>query len=99
MIKKDFNRYRTWSFNLKRMPKEKIERPKILDLMLEYAEKFDKEFVFAREDFYDINGKVYLGEITFTPSNALSFFKNREQRLFMGSLIDLTKIKPHLFNK
>ena len=82
----------------KRSPNVKIEKPKHLDLMIDYAKKLSKDFVFVRVDFYDLNDTLYLGELTFTPSNILMPFKNEAQRLYLGSLLDITKIKPSLFN-
>lgn len=54
---------------------DKIKRPKGLDEMKKYAEILSKGLPEARIDFYDINGKVYFGEITFSigvDSNALN---------------------------
>ena len=82
-----------------RDPNITIKKPKNLNLMIDYATKLSKEFVFLRIDFYEINDIVYLGELTFTPSNCLMPFKNKEQSLYLGSLIDITKIKSSLFNK
>ena len=75
-----------------------IEKPKNLDLMLIYAEKLSKEFVFVRVDFYETNGKLYLGELTFSPSNNNMPYKNQKQRVYLGNLLDITKINPSLFN-
>ena len=50
-------------------------------------------------DFYEVNNTVYLSELTFSPSNTLNTFKNEEQRLYLGNLLDITKIKKSLFNK
>ena len=81
-----------------RDPDIKIEKPKNLNLMINYAKKLSKEFVFVRVDFYDINNTVYLSELTFTPGNTLHKFKNEEQRKYLGSLLDITKIKSSLYN-
>ena len=86
------------SKKLKRDPNIIIERPKNLDLMLDYSKKLSNEFVFVRVDFYDINNTVYLGELTFTPTNAWKYFK-KEDRIYLGSILNITKIKPSLFNK
>ena len=85
--------------NYKREPNAKIERPKNLELLIKYAEKLSKEFVFVRVDFYEINNKLYLGELTFSPSNNIMPFKNQEQRIYLGNLLDVTKIKSYLYNK
>ena len=81
-----------------RDPKVDFQKPPNLDLMISYAKQLSLEFVFVRIDFYDVNGKVYLGEMTFSPSNTRFTLKNMEQAKYLGSLIDITKIKKYLFN-
>ena len=51
----------------------KINRPKYLYLMSNYSKLLSQEFVFVRVDLYEVNGNVYLGELTFAPLNG---FKN-----------------------
>lgn len=41
--------------------------PKNTDEMIKVAEKLSADFPFARVDFYNIQGKIYFGEITFYP--------------------------------
>ena len=55
--------------NFYRKPEIIFSKPKNFDLMLNYSKKLSEEFVFVRVDFYNIDGKIYLGELTFTPSN------------------------------
>ena len=86
------------SSKYKRDPNIIIERPKNLDLIIKYSKKLSNEFVFVRVDFYEIKGKLYLGELTFTPSNLINSFKNRKQRLYLGSLLNINKIRPYLYN-
>ena len=78
---------------IKRDPNIIFHKPRSLNLMLEYAKKLSKEFVFVRVDFYDYNERIYLSELTFTTSNMLESYKNEEQSIYLGSLLDLTKIK------
>ena len=85
------------SSKYKRDPNVIIEKPNNLDLLIDYAKKLSNEFVFVRVDFYEINGILYLGELTFSPSNAGNTFKNKEQSLYLGSLLDIKKIKPSLY--
>jgi hypothetical protein len=66
--------------------------------MIEYAKKLSSEFVFVRVDFYEFNETIYLGELTFTPSNLIFRLKNQEQCIRLGNLIDVKKIKKYLFN-
>ena len=66
--------------------------------MIEYSRKLSEDFVFVRVDLYNINGKIYLGEMTFAPSNLGFQLKNLQQSIELGKLIDLNKIKSYLFN-
>ena len=53
-----------------------IPKPKKLDEMLEIARKLSEEFDFVRVDLYETNGKVWFGELTFTPANGVfPYFK------------------------
>ena len=81
----------------KRDPNVIIEKPLNLNKLIDYAKKLSNEFVFVRVDFYEINRTLYLGELTFTPSNIMNSFKNQEQRIYLGNLLDITKIKPYLY--
>ena len=81
-----------------RRPDIIFEKPKNFKLMLLYSKKLSEDFVFVRVDFYNINGKIYLGEMTFSPNNARFSMKNREQSIATGKLIDLSKIKQNMFN-
>ena len=81
-----------------RRPDIFFEKPKNLDLMIEYSRKLSEDFVFVRVDLYNINGKIYLGEMTFAPSNLGFQLKNLQQSIELGKLIDLNKIKSYLFN-
>ena len=45
----------------------KIEKPETLEKMLEIARVLSADFDFVRVDLYDIDGKIYFGELTFTP--------------------------------
>ena len=84
--------------NFFRKPEIIFNKPKNLDLMLNYARKLSEEFVFVRVDFYNLDGKIYLGELTFTPSNLSFKLKNKQQSIFMGNFIDLSRIKEYLLN-
>ena len=55
----------------KQTEKPKIEKPKNYEFMLEYAEKLSKPFDYVRVDFYNIDGKIYFGELTHYPKSGL----------------------------
>lgn len=51
-------------------------RPASLERILVYARVLSQDFPFVRVDFYDVNGKVYFAEMTFTPNgNYLTKYK------------------------
>jgi hypothetical protein len=45
----------------------KINKPKNFNKMIKIAEQISKKIEFCRVDLYDINDKIYFGEITFVP--------------------------------
>ena len=75
-----------------------FNKPSNFKLMIRYAKKLSEDFVFVRVDFYNINGKIYLGEMTFSPSSNGFHLKNREQSIELGKLINLDKINKKFFN-
>ena len=75
-----------------------FEKPKYLNLMLDYAKKLSEGFVFVRVDFYELDNEIYLGEMTFTPSNTIFNCKDTSQDLYLGSLLNLSKIKHYSNN-
>lgn len=48
-----------------------VPKPAGIDEAFEYARKLSKGFPFVRVDLYLVDGKVYFGELTFTPSAGL----------------------------
>ena len=81
-----------------RRPDVIFEKPKNLKLMIEYSKKLSEDFVFVRVDLYNINGNIYLGEMTFAPSNLNFNLKDKSQSIKLGKLIDIKRIKKNLFN-
>ena len=76
-----------------RKPEIKFKKPKNLNLMLKYAKKLSAEFAFVRVDFYNLDGKIFLGELTFTPFNIHMNYKDRKQSIYLGKLLNIKKIK------
>lgn len=48
-----------------------VPRPQNLEKMLQIAQTLSRDFDFVRVDLYDVNGRVYFGELTFTPANGV----------------------------
>lgn len=64
-----------------------IERSKQYELMKQLAAKLSEKMPFERIDFYEINDKVYFGEITFYPASGFEGFKLEEWDLKLGEWI------------
>lgn len=63
-----------------------IEKPENLEKMIEYAEKLSKKFPLVRVDFYDADGKVIFGEITFTHFGCVHRFDPDEYDYEFGKM-------------
>ena len=61
--------------------------------MIELSEKMSKEFALVRVDFYDINDKIYFGEMTFTSASGVDVFKPEEYNLKLGQMLTLPEKK------
>lgn len=53
---------------------EKIEKPKNLDKMIDIALKLSEGFEYVRVDLYNLDGKIYFGELTFTHGSGYEMF-------------------------
>lgn len=74
-----------------KLHKEEIPCPENLDEMLEIARKLSKDFKFVRVDLHNINGKIYFGEMTFTPASGYMKFSKRKYDRILGDMLDLNK--------
>lgn len=72
---------------------EILPKPKNLEKMIEVAEILAKPFPCVRVDLYNIDGKIYFGELTFTSYGGLQDFYTDEFQLLAGSQIDLAGVK------
>lgn len=70
-----------------------IKRPKNYDKMLEFSTKLSKNIPFVRVDWYEINGRLYFGELTFYPGSGMEEFNPEYWDEKIGRLIDLSLIK------
>lgn len=65
------------------------KKPETFELMKEYATKLSKDFKFVRVDFYEIDAKVYFGELTFIPAASYVKYKNPKTDFELGDLLKL----------
>lgn len=66
-----------------------ITKPKNLELMIELAQQMSQGIPFVRVDFYEIEFKVYFGEMTFFPGGGMEEFKPQEWDRILGDWIIL----------
>lgn len=73
--------------------KDGVPKPAAYERMIALAEVLSKDIPFVRVDFYDINGLVYFGELTFYPGSGFEEFTPEEWDYRLGQWIDLPPIK------
>ena len=66
-----------------------IPKPETFDQMKRLAEILSAEMAHLRVDLYDINGKVYFGELTFYDSSGMAKFDPPEWDEIIGSWLEL----------
>ena len=71
--------------------KAHASRPQCFDTMLTLAEKIARyvDNPFVRVDFYEVDGKVYFGEVTFYPEGGFGSFNPIEWDYKLGEWIKL----------
>lgn len=70
---------------------KEIKKPINYDLMLKISEKLSKNMDFVRVDLYEINGKVYFGELTFFPGCGMEEFIPDKWDKILGNWLELTQ--------
>lgn len=73
--------------------KEGISRPKNYEKMIAFAEELSKKIPFLRVDFYEVNGRIYFGELTFFPGSGMEEFSPEEWDIILGSWLSLQEKK------
>lgn len=70
-----------------------VEKPENFERMVEIARKLSQPFPHCRVDLYNMDGKIYFGEITFYHGGGCNDIQSEEWDLKMGSWIDLDSPK------
>lgn len=68
---------------------KKLELPRNIELMMELSEKLAGQTPFLRTDFYDVDGKVYFGEMTFYPASGFGQFTSHEAEIELGKWLKI----------
>ena len=66
-----------------------LKKPENWENMVEIAEILGKKFPFVRVDLYNINGKIYFSELTFTPAKGTLRFDDDKCDFEMGEWLKI----------
>ena len=66
-----------------------VKKPLKLNELIILAKKLSSKFIFARVDFYEVNGNIYFGEITFHPESGFGKFYPKSKDLEYGQILKL----------
>lgn len=72
---------------------KEIPKPESYEKMCSFAEKLSKGIPFVRVDFYEIEGKIYFGELTFYPGCGMEEFTPESWDYKLGDWIVLPAVK------
>lgn len=67
-------------------------KPSRLNEMLSFSAQLAKDFAMVRVDWYEVSGRLYFGEMTFTPANGIKAFIPSEWNYEFGRRIDLSAL-------
>lgn len=70
-----------------------IPKPKTYDTMIRYAELMSKGIPFLRADFYEIQGQLFFGELTFYPASGFEKFEPEYWDRTFGDMLDISAIQ------
>ena len=88
---RDFNQMPYYRLDFKPIT-EPISKPVCFDEMVATAEALAKDFPHVRVDFYDVNGQVVFGELTFYNASGYTKFTPDEFDFIMGEKFKLPDI-------
>ena len=78
--------------NIENLRGDEIEPPLSFPLMIEFAEKIAKLYSYVRIDFYDVDGRLYFGEVTHHHGGGFDQIRPIEWDYKLGEKVDLSKI-------
>lgn len=70
-----------------------LPKPENLSEMLDVARKLSAEFPILRVDLYNIDGRIFFGELTFTSQGGMMDFYSQEFLHLLGRKADISEIK------
>ena len=72
-----------------------LVKPANYELMVELSRKLAGNIPFVRVDFYEINGRVLAGEMTFFPGGGRDSFSSIEWDYKFGDMLDLSVVEAY----
>lgn len=72
-------------------PNHEEPKPENFEAMIDVATKLSKDITFVRVDLYNVDGKIYFGELTFYPMAGYTLFDPPSADLDLGSYLQLPK--------
>ena len=85
----DFNKLPVYRCDERRQI-EAVPKPKNYDEMVEIARKLSADFPHVRVDLYNIDGKIYFGELTFYDGSGYFHYDPDEFDFEMGACFDIS---------
>tara|TARA_R110000764_G_scaffold28677_2_gene67532 strand:+ start:9197 stop:10168 length:972 start_codon:yes stop_codon:yes gene_type:complete len=70
-----------------------VPRPETLEKMISLSERISSHFDYVRVDWYDVDGKLYFGEVTFHHDGGTKPILPEQWDLILGNELILTKLK------
>ena len=74
---------------LEPLPEHIEDKPSNFDKMIEIARKLSADIPFLRVDLYNVEGKIYFGELTFYPGSGMIPWTREEDDLEIGKMLVL----------
>lgn len=68
---------------------KKYKKPEKLNEMIEISKKLSEGIKMVRVDLYDINGKIYFGELTVSPVAGSFYFNTDKSKIELGKYLNI----------
>lgn len=69
------------------------KKPEGFEKMIELSKKLSENIPFLRVDWYEIDGELYVGELTFYPGAGFGEFSPKEYNYEIGNWLDISKVR------
>lgn len=79
-----------WRFEPMQNTPYELSRPQNFEKMIDIAKNLSRGFSHVRVDLYNVNGKIYFGEMTFTSTGGYRLISPEKYNYELGKLWDIT---------